>query len=163
MKNPMASHTELIEKAKRWLISNGHLCVISEMSGGYGEEADAIGWKPHLSTIIEVKATRQDFLADRAKFFRRHPEQGMGMYRYYLCNKGIITTEDLPPGWGWIELRKNRTWTRLHPFAFKNYNSRAEIALLLSALRRPEGLAVKKYTYQTGCRATLGIDIQHRL
>jgi hypothetical protein len=32
--------------------------------------------------------------------FRRVPEIGMGTYRLYLCNPGVINPEDLPDKWG---------------------------------------------------------------
>jgi len=76
--------------------------VFSEIVSIQAETPDAIGWRNSASEsfLVECKVSRTDFLADRRKPFRRCPEQGMGLYRYYLCPPGIIRVDDLPPGWG---------------------------------------------------------------
>jgi hypothetical protein len=102
---------------------------------------DAIGWKRGChSVLVECKITRADFLADRAKPFRQEPEQGVGSERFYLTPPVLIKTEELPAGWGLLELRRGRIET-LQASA-KNLRTATgfgyEMNLLLASLRRVE-------------------------
>jgi hypothetical protein len=103
------------------------------------EEPDAIGWKAAFSTLVECKATRADFRSDLRKGARQHMMFGMGVHRYYMTPKGLIESEEVPQGWGLLEVaftgRVSRTvesarWT-LCPIALRN-----ELGLALSGLRR---------------------------
>jgi hypothetical protein len=70
---------------------------------------DAIGWKRAChSVLIECKVTRADFLADRAKPFRLKPESGVGGERFYLTPACLLRREELPAGWGLLEIRGHR-------------------------------------------------------
>jgi hypothetical protein len=102
---------------------------------------DAIGWKRAChSVLVECKATRADFLADRAKPFRLKPEQGVGCERFYFVPAGLILREEIPAGWGLLQLRQNKIEVA-HPSA-KNLRTAAgfkyEMNLLLASLRRVE-------------------------
>jgi hypothetical protein len=102
---------------------------------------DAIGWKQAChSVLVECKVTRADFLADRVKPFRQKPEKGVGSERFYFTLPGLIEPEELPTGWGLLELRRGRI-ERLHP-SQKNLRTatgfRYEMNLLLASLRRVE-------------------------
>ena len=106
-----------------------------------GEMPDAIGWKRAChSVLVECKVTRADFLADRAKPFRLKPERGVGSERFYLTLSGVMGREELPAGWGLLEVR-GREVEMLHSSS-KNLRSavgfRNEINLLLASLRRVE-------------------------
>ncbi|MBM3216252.1 hypothetical protein FJZ36_15220 [Candidatus Poribacteria bacterium] len=93
----------LTRAALKWL-SGRSTCVLRER-GTPSERADAIGFKLDgslvLSTLIEVKLTRQDFLADRHKAARLGI--GMGVYRYYFAPKGVIAPDELDR-WGLVTL-----------------------------------------------------------
>jgi hypothetical protein len=115
--------------------------VLSEQACVSGEMPDAIGWKKAChSVLVECKVSRADFLADRAKPWRRKLETGVGCERYYLTARGLIRIEELPAGWGLLEVcgrevekikvsaRNLRT-----PIGF-GY----EMNLLLASLRRVE-------------------------
>jgi hypothetical protein len=102
---------------------------------------DAIGWKrANHSVLAECKVTRADFLADRGKPFRAKPEQGVGSERFYLTPPALIQVEELPAGWGLLELRRGRV-EMVHASA-KNLRTatgfRYEMNLLLASLRRVE-------------------------
>jgi hypothetical protein len=102
---------------------------------------DAIGWKRAChSVLVECKVTRSDFLADRAKPFRLKPDQGVGCERFYLVSAGMVRGEDLPTGWGLLELRRGRI--EMTRASAKNLRSasgfRCEMNLLLASLRRVE-------------------------
>jgi hypothetical protein len=135
------THSQLVEKAVRWLRSYRCGVVLSEQACVSGEMPDAIGWKRAChSVLVECKVTRADFLADRAKPFRLKPEQGVGMERFYLTPPGLLRPEEVPAGWGLLELR-GRGVERLHPAA-KNLRTavgfRYEMNLLLASLYRVE-------------------------
>jgi hypothetical protein len=135
------THSQLVEKAVRWLRSYRCGVVLSEQACVSGEMPDAIGWKLAChSVLVECKVTRSDFLADRAKPFRQKPEKGVGCERFYLVPNGLIGTGELPPGWGLLELHRGRIET-IHSSA-KNLRTasgfRCEMNLLLASLRRVE-------------------------
>jgi len=135
------THSQLVDKAVRWL--RGYRCgvVLSEQACVGGETPDAIGWKRAChSVLVECKITRSDFLADRAKPFRLKPEKGVGCERFYLVPAGLIRREELPQCWGLLECRGNRI--EVAQASAKNLRSAAgfryEMNLLLASLRRVE-------------------------
>jgi hypothetical protein len=135
------THAQLVEKAVRWLRWYRCGVVLSEQACVSGEMPDAIGWKRAChSVLIECKVTRADFLADRTKPFRMNPEKGVGSERFYLAEPNLISSEELPAGWGLLQLRRGRI-EMMHASA-KNLRSaagfRCEMNLLLASLRRVE-------------------------
>ena len=107
------------------------------MTSAAMETPDVIGWHGGFSTLIECKATRADFLSDKKKWFRRHPENGVGFYRYYMAPDGVITVDELPDRWGLIVVKGDGKTRVLHASErFCEWNQRAEIDLLLSLVRR---------------------------
>ncbi|MGA9392742.1 MAG: hypothetical protein WBV69_20100 [Candidatus Sulfotelmatobacter sp.] len=135
------THAQLVEKAVHWLRRYRCGVVLSEQACVSGEMPDAIGWKRAChSVLVECKATRGDFLADRAKPFRVEPEQGVGCERYYLVSAGLLRCQELPAGWGLLEYRRGKIEIA-HPSA-ENLRSasgfRCEMNLLLASLRRVE-------------------------
>jgi len=135
------THAQLVERAVRWLRSYRCGVVLSEQACVSGEMPDAIGWKrANHSVLVECKLTRGDFLADRAKPFRVKPELGVGSERFYLTPPALIKIDELPAGWGLLELRRGHIET-LHPSA-NNLRTAAgfryEMNLLLASLRRVE-------------------------
>jgi len=112
----LGRHAELCAIAVRWLRrphsagGPGCLVAVSEVAGGWtGEIPDAIGfshsWGEEGATVIEVKVSRSDFLADRKKPHRQDG-QGMGTWRYFMAPEGLIAVEELRAGWGLIEVNK---------------------------------------------------------
>ena len=97
------THTELVVYADRWLREQGYRVRLME-PGIRKERADAVGFKNDTSTLIECKASRSDFLNDKKKSFRSKDEKGIGYMRYYMVNEGICSIEELPDGWGLIEV-----------------------------------------------------------
>ncbi len=115
--------------------------VLSEQACVSGEMPDAIGWKKAChSVLVECKVSRADFLADHEKPFRQKPETGVGCERYYLAPKGMIRIEELPGGWGLLEvcgreIEKARSSAKsLRTAIGFGY----EMNLLLASLRRVE-------------------------
>lgn len=107
------THADLCAVAVKWLkrpaSAGGHGCHVAASecrSGWSGEIPDAIGFRAagdrDGSVVVEVKVSRSDFLADRNKPHRL--EGGMGNWRYFMAPAGMIRPDELPPGWGLIEV-----------------------------------------------------------
>ena len=95
------THDELVKAGIDWFKNDlKSKIVLSESRGFGGEIPDVIAWKSGFSFLIECKNSRSDFLADQKKYFRIFPDQGMGHYRLFLCQKDLIKPEELPNGWG---------------------------------------------------------------
>jgi hypothetical protein len=135
------THAKLVAMAVQWLRRYRCGVVLSEQACVSGEMPDAIGWKKAChSVLVESKVSRADFLADRDKPFRQKPEIGVGCERYYLAPRGLVRTEELPAGWGLLEVC-GRELERVKVSA-KNLRSETgfqnEMNLLLASLRRVE-------------------------
>lgn len=159
------THSDLVVLAARWL-RRRYPVVITEISSAAGESPDARGvsnWGG--TTLVECKASRADFLADAKKHFRREPETGMGINRYYLCPADMIAASELPKGWGLLYATKNRRGVYLKVKASpQDRSAAAEQSVLVSVLRRigqdaPEGVSIKCYTISTHNRASMYLEI----
>ena len=135
------THANLVSFAVAWLRRYRCGVVLSEQACVSGEMPDAIGWKKAChSVLVECKVTRADFLVDRAKRFRLQPEIGVGSERYYLVPPDLVAIDELPLGWGLLEVcgREIKTTKR----SAKNLRSAVgfqhEMNLLLASLRRVE-------------------------
>lgn len=136
------THSRLVDEAVRWLRSK-YRCgiVLSEQSCCSGETPDAIGWKGrNHSVVIECKVSRADFLIDAAKPWRLNPDSALGCERYYLAPAGLVTCEELPEGWGLLEIRGREI--SITQKSKKNLRAAEGLAnemnLLLASLRRVE-------------------------
>lgn len=150
------THNELVIRAEKWLKQQGCKVTIRDQCRIYtsnGELPDAIGWRDGLSILIEAKASRSDFLADKKKSFRADPTKGMGDWRFYLCPPDVIKPEDLPDRWGllWATpktikkvhgIPSNCHWHIKKPFDGEKVS---ENMMLVSALRR---LAIRGHLEQ---------------
>jgi hypothetical protein len=135
------THVQLVQKAVAWLRSYRCGVVLSEQACASGEVPDAIGWKRAChSVLVECKVSRNDFLCDRDKPWRQKPKTGVGCERFYLVPARLLQEQELPEGWGLLELRK-REVTMIKPSA-KDLRTttgfRYEMNLLLASLRRVE-------------------------
>jgi hypothetical protein len=136
------THSRLVDCAVRWLRSN-YRCgiVLAEQSCSSGETPDAIGWKgKNHSVVVECKISRADFLIDKQKPWRVDPECAVGCERFYLAPAGMISTQELLPGCGLLEVRGRET--SIAQKSKKNLRSAQGLAnemnLLLASLRRVE-------------------------
>jgi hypothetical protein len=168
-------HKKLVKLAAKYARSKGFPVVVTELSvqadGGY-VEPDVIAWRSGgYSMLIECKASRSDFLADQKKPQRRFPGRSMGYRRWYCAPVDMLSRDDLPLGWGLLEVSMRghirETWQPVP----KEYNARAEIRLLMSVVRRlgnvpgVRGVNVSAYTfkdiygqdYESKNKGTLGV------
>ncbi|MDK9356748.1 hypothetical protein [Lelliottia wanjuensis] len=146
------THDELCQIAYSFLKRNGFKVCFHDRFVAVtrtGEQPDAMGFRNFASCLIEVKCSRADFLADRKKPFRRMPSEGMGDWRFFMAEPGIIEVHELPAGWGLLhvvngKVRKvhgwpqgNCCWANPEDKPFTG-NKQVECDYMLSALRRME-------------------------
>lgn len=156
----MLTHDELVEVGRRWLLhpwrnaGAGHSAcclVLTEIVTSASETPDVIGWNGYTSIILECKTSVSDFRADAKKFFRVNPDEGMGRQRYYIAPVGVIGEDEVPEGWGFIEVDDaERVHVRRASGQF-SANQANELRVLLSLLRRLKvnaGLHVAIRAYQ---------------
>ncbi len=98
------THTELVARAVKWLLGSAHCYVAlgEPFSSMTYELPDAIGWKRGWSILVECKVSRGDYLRDKHKVARQRV--GMGQSRYFMTPKGLLRPEELPAGWGLLEV-----------------------------------------------------------
>jgi len=141
------THKELVEVAYKWVLKNASCGVaFKELVTINREIPDIIGFGSWgFSVVVEVKASRSDFLSDKKKFFRINPEEGMGSQRFYCCPAGMIKKDELPEGWGLIyvneKLKARCVFSPYHGHISSRNpnlkkNLRAEHIFMYSALRR---------------------------
>lgn len=141
------THVVLVQIAYDWVLKNGYGCAFREFRtlACNGEFPDVIGFcSGGESVVVECKVSRADFLADQKKRFRRTPELGMGSKRFYCAPAGLIKPEELPAGWGLLEVNQKakvkavvhpwKDWKTRYDHNVKNW--KAEHGLMYSALRR---------------------------
>lgn len=145
----MATHSELVDRASRWLRNSAVAAdgermirvkcgvVVAELVTSASETPDAIGWfnSGMTSILIEAKTSRSDFLADATKWFRLRPHLGTGEYRYYLTPVGLLSVDELPADWGLLEIRGRRVNVIRLAKPQEHYRL-GETGMLWSALRR---------------------------
>lgn len=156
------NHPELCRIAGEWLRMKCPIrcpVVFVEMTSQAIETPDAVGFTSSYSILIECKTSRADFLADKKKFFRIFPEQGIGNFRFYLCPENLIKPEEVPEKWGLIWVAENGKCRQVKKIihsnilsAAKNYencfvekNTISERNLFYSALRRICGLNPRRF------------------
>jgi hypothetical protein len=136
------THTELVERALKWLRNTAKCKVaVSEYRcTDLNQIPDAIGWKnARHSIMIECKASRSDFLADKKKVCRLAGTD-LGQDKYYLINKGICEPEEIPQDWGLMYPTEKRILIIKKPKR-KYYDPKVaamELPILLSMVRRAE-------------------------
>lgn len=140
------THKGLVNAAADWLKNSKHCTVvIKELKTWNTETPDVIGfWAGGRSIMIECKTSRNDFLADKQKMFRKYSEMGMGDERYFFAEKGIIEEVDLPQGWGLLKVIQNpihetkRQVRMIKESNLHTANKNAELTMIISVLRRLE-------------------------
>jgi len=157
------THSDLVQRAERWLRRSvvidsrwldgvksryRHRCsvVATELVTSAYETADAIGWMHAGKTtvLVECKASRDDFMADKRKLFRRHPERGVGRWRFYMTPQGLLSVDEIPWGWGLLEVDGRSVNVLRIGEDFRERNTHAELAMLWSIARRAQAREPRK-------------------
>lgn len=141
------THKELVDVGYRWVMKRCGF-AFKELVTVNKEIPDVIGFNSCGTFLLEAKTSRADFLCDKKKEFRQNPEKGMGDWRFFIVPKGLVTIEELPKGWGLIEVSDSgKAFTSYNPFGGGNIyyrwernqkNLQAEVNMMYSALRRLE-------------------------
>jgi len=114
MKNEKLTHAELEVIAERWLKKRcGATGIEVKSFNDSGEIPDVIGFNSHGSFVIEAKTSYGDFIADRKKPFRINPEQGVGDWRFFIAEKGVLDEAYIPKAWGLITVEGGKI-TKVH-------------------------------------------------
>ena len=142
------THKELVELAARQLKRWHCIPVCTELVcyTRTGEVPDAIGWTANASILFECKVSRADFIRDRKKVFREYQSMGVGDFRFYLTEPGVIKSDaELSPGWGCYEVVRGRLKHKFgvrydnavpHPLVGSKTN---ELIIMRSWVRRHQG------------------------
>jgi hypothetical protein len=135
------THKQLVRRMAQWLKGTKRMTVVmAELATRVSETPDVIGWQSGETTaksiLVECKVSRADFLADGKKWFRRYASMGMGDLRYVAAPRGLLTPEEMPDGWGLLEVDR---FVRVAKDAFSMPACKGrECVMLISALRRLE-------------------------
>lgn len=147
-------HYELCCKAATWIRQpkNGEkwfapfsLSTVELVCTGQ-ELTDVYATNGEISCVIEVKTSHKDFEVDGAKYTRRHPDEGLGDFRYYLCPAGLIQIDELPPYWGLLYYENGKI--RKVKSAIQQPTDRRFDLFILTSIMRREGLLGKTYNYR---------------
>ena len=134
------THDDLVFRATRWL-RNTQRCgvVVPELVSYANENPDVVGWRKQgmESILVECKASRRDFLADKKKAVRQTAHRGMGDLRYYFTGVGVVRTDELPERWGLAEVHGRRIHVIKQAERVK-YDHRQGQIMMYSLLRRAE-------------------------
>ena len=108
-----SDHPRLVLLAVRWARGRTGGVVLAEPRTWWtarGQCPDVLAWPNPAgrrwragSVLVEAKASRADFLADRKKPIHARPEDFPGVRRYYLAPPGLIAAPELPERWGLLE------------------------------------------------------------
>jgi hypothetical protein len=139
------SHKDLVKIAENWLLKRCGF-AFSELTTFAGETPDGIGFRSDGTILVECKCSRSDFLADKKKLHRIHPWMGVGKYRFFMCEKGLIKPDELPEKWGLLYVNNKgqvrqkvgpsgNIWSSSKEFVFDR-DIKKEMSLMYSALRR---------------------------
>lgn len=115
------THKELVDKAFDWA-KGRYGVVVKERVAGWGEIPDVLAMNLSESTLIECKASRADFHADKKKMSRLNTDGMMGTYRLYCCPKDMLKESDIPKGWGLLEVYPSG-FTRLKNNIYKSWDN----------------------------------------
>lgn len=154
--NPQ-THSNIVDAAYNWIMHAGKCkFAFKEMHSTTSEIPDILGFMDSgwSSVLIECKASRSDFLADKKKQFRIHPNDGMGKFRFYCCPTNMIRKDEVPEKWGLIYVGKtgharaviNPLKHKYSPeWLFSDRSMQSEMRMMFTALRFTErGMDLQK-------------------
>lgn len=125
------------KNAEPWRIPNKYVAV--ELVAAGAEDPDVWATNGYDTSLIEVKTSHADFLADRKKWVRTPAaelaDKQLGNYRYYLYPEGIIKEEELPEGWGLL-VWDGKKIRKVKPATYVKSSGPMELLMLTSILSR---------------------------
>lgn len=113
--------------------------AVVELICAGAENPDIWGTNGCSSTLVEVKTSHSDFLADLKKYARSAQAETLGHtvgnYRYYLAPAGVIAKEELPEKWGLLEWDGKKIKMVVRAKYFK-VQSEMEMLIMVSIMSR---------------------------
>lgn len=103
------------------------------------ENPDIWATNGYQTTLVEVKTSHADFLADQKKWVRSEAadiaDKCLGNFRYYLCPNGVISENELPDKWGLL-VYDGKHITKVKPAKYQKSSTDAELLVVTSIMRR---------------------------
>ena len=125
------------KNAEPWRTPNKYVTV--EMVAMTAENPDVWATNGYDTSLIEVKTSHSDFLADQKKWSRSKAaelaDKQLGNYRYYLCPEGVIKEEELPPNWGLL-VWDGKKIRKVKPAVYVKSSTDQELIMMTSILSR---------------------------
>lgn len=100
------THGQLVTLGARWLRYEKNCSIVIEEPATAGfVKPDVMGFQIYSSMMIEVKVSKNDFLADKKK---KGYNQKLADYNYYLVPADLIKPEEVRENWGLIYARSGK-------------------------------------------------------
>lgn len=118
--------------------------AVVELICAGAEDPDIWATNGSSTTLVEVKTSHSDFMADRKKYARSAQAETLGHtvgnYRYYLAPAGVITKEELPEKWGLLEWdgKKIKMVARAKYFKVQSEMELAIFTSIMTRILRPQ-------------------------
>lgn len=112
--NPL--HGELLKAGIMFLRSHGFPIAAPLTDFGIGEP-DIIGFNHELSTVIDIRTKRSDFLRRRLAL-QEQTDTALGNVRFFLTPMRMVRRDELPEGWLLLEY----TGATIFPYDFRPEN-----------------------------------------
>lgn len=125
------------KNAEPWETPNKY--VVVELVTLTAENPDIWATNGYQTTLVEVKTSHADFLADKKKWVRSEAadiaDKCLGNFRYYLCPAGVIAINELPDKWGLLEF-DGKNIIKKKSATYQKSSTDAELLVLTSIMRR---------------------------
>ena len=136
------------KNAEPWEIPNKYVAV--ELVTLTAENPDVWATNGYHTTLVEVKTSHSDFLADQKKWSRSKAaelsDKQLGNYRYYLCPEGVIDESEIPDKWG-VLVYDGKKIVKAKNATYQKSSTDAELLVLTSIMRR-EGIKPQIFNYR---------------
>lgn len=136
------------KNAEPWEIPNKYVAV--ELVTLTAENPDVWATNGYHTTLVEVKTSHLDFLADQKKWSRSKAaelsDKQLGNYRYYLCPEGVIDESEIPDKWGLL-VYDGKKIIKVRNATYQKSSTDAELLVLTSIMRR-EGIKPQIFNYR---------------
>lgn len=136
------------KNAEPWEIPNKYVAV--ELVTLTAENPDVWATNGYHTTLVEVKTSHSDFLADQKKWSRSKSaelsDKQLGNYRYYLCPEGVIDESEIPDKWGLL-VYDGKKIIKVKNATYQKSSTDAELLVLTSIMRR-EGIKPQIFNYR---------------
>lgn len=113
--------------------------VVVELVTLTAENPDIWATNGYHTTLVEVKTSHSDFIADQKKWVRssaaEQADKCLGNFRYYLCPEGVISLNEIPENWGLL-VYNGKKIVKVKNAKYTKSSTDAELLVLTSIMRR---------------------------